>query len=646
MSPKRPTVLFRSFGENRNDRGAMALAHLFRLAAIFALLFAVLWGIHTAVLFQTAKRFWSDEADRRLITITKIIEAEILSNTQTALNDPAFLQTLAERYGASRISILDHEGRLMMDTLSRDRTHAGESPQETDPSQVRQVWNGEKLLPLSSSDSSGRPLRSYFIPLQNSDLNAIGVLRVDLEMKRLDADRGAAATALLLKVSGAVMIVVLGFYSVRTVIRRRQSLPEAERQSGETAAVIATFHGLVRELKEKELDLEHLRTLAEDRAAEIESYNENILQSVTSGVITFNPEHVITTFNHAAERILGLSRSDAVGKTCEDVFGAQSSIIHLLDQALTRQATITRQELELTRPVHSRPLPALSQPGSGSPRLWVGVSTSLLRDRQDALIGTTFVFTDLTEIKSLQEQVELKRRLTALGEMSAGIAHEFRNYMGSVMGFAKLLSKRLPSSGAGSDTGQEMIASIMRELAAMNQLIEQLLSFGRHAELQFRPVVLEPFIRRLLDQWMAQTEGVKPRLEVLIPSDLPDIRMDEVLMRQAIGNLIQNAMDAMPQGGDLQIRATILDRDDSIGTDSGERRKELSLEIRDTGVGIPKDTLDKIFLPFFTTKEKGTGMGLALVHKIVLSHGGRIEASSQEGRGTTFRIVLPVLKTA
>jgi len=611
----------------------MALAHLLRLAAVFTILFAVLWGVHTAVLFQTAKRYWTEEADRRLILMTQNIEADILSNAPTAPADPAFIQTLAGRYGAFRISILDHDGRLVMDTLSRDRIPPGDPSRGTTPAQFRQIWNGERLMTPPFSDSSGRPLRSYFIPLRKSDLSVIGVLRVDLEMKRLDADRTAAATALLLTISGAVMIVVLGFYSARTVFRKRRSVTEAERPSGETAAVIATFHGLVRELKEKELDLEQLRTRAEDRAAEVESYNENILQSVTSGVITFNPDHVITTFNHAAERILGLSRSDAVGKTCEDVFGAQSSIIHLLDQALTRQATITRQELELTRPVHSR---------SDLQRLWVGVSTSLLRDRQNALIGTTFVFTDLTEIKSLQEQVELKRRLTALGEMSAGIAHEFRNYMGSVMGFAKLLSKKLPPTGAGSDTGQEMIASIMRELSAMNRLIEQLLSFGRHAELQLHPVALEPFLRRLLDQWTAQTEGVKPRLEVLIPRDLPDLQMDEVLMRQAIGNLVQNAMDAMPEGGDLQIRATILDRDDSIETGTKGHRKELSLEIRDTGDGIPKDKLDKIFLPFFTTKEKGTGMGLALVHKIVLSHGGRIEVNSQEGRGTTFRIFLPM----
>jgi len=120
--------------------------------------------------------------------------------------------------------------------------------------------------------------------------------------------------------------------------------------------------------------------------------------------------------------------------------------------------------------------------------------------------------------------------------------------------------------------------------------------------------------------------------------------MDEVLMRQAIGNLLQNAMDAMPQGGTLEIRAMMLDHHSDFRLGYRRHRKELSLDIRDTGIGIPKDKLERIFLPFFTTKVKGTGMGLALVHKIVLSHGGRIEVNSEEGRGTTFRILLPLME--
>jgi PAS domain S-box-containing protein len=626
---------FRFSDERLNHHGAMELTHLIRLAAVLVLLFAGLWGLQAAVLLQAAKRYRMEEATRYLVVVSHTLATEIQTTGQNALTDPILLQKLAKRYGAYRLSILDHEGRLLLDTSDPDRIGSSNPLQGITPREFEQVLEGKNFVRIPDLDSSGAQNLSYFVPLQNPDPSRVGVLRVDLELRSLEAGGAAATTTLLLKVAGITILVVLAFYSVRMVIRSRRTPAAAGGQSGETAAMIVTFHEVVRQLKEKEQELEQLRTRAEERAAHIESYNENILQSVASGVITFNPEHVITTFNHAAGRILGLSHSRAVGKTCEELFGAQSNIVHLLDQVLTHQATITRQELELTRP----------NPGPASPqRIWVGISTSLLRDRQNEVIGTTFVFTDLTEIKGLQEQVELKRRLTVLGEMSAGIAHEFRNYMGSVMGFTKLLSKKLPPSDP--DTGQEMVASIMRELTAMNQLIEQLLSFGRNDELHLEPVAIDRLIRRLLDQLLIQTKTVKPRLEISIPIGLPEIRMDEVLMRQAIGNLLQNAMDAMPRGGDLGIRAVILDHNTEAGLGTRRHRKELSLEIRDTGVGIPRDKLDKIFLPFFTTKEKGTGMGLALVHKIVLSHGGRIEVNSEEGQGTTFQILLPLTEVA
>ena len=613
----------------------MELTHLVRLATVLVLLFAGLWGLQAAVLLQTAKRYRMEEATRYLVAVTQTLATEFRTTGQDTLSDPVYLQKLAKRYGAYRLSILDHEGRLLADTSDPDHIGSSNPLQGITPHQFEQILEGNNLVRIPDPDSSGAQILSYFVPLQNPDPSRVDVLRVDLGMRPLEAGGAAATTTLLLKVAGITILVVMAFYSVRMVIRSRRTRAPGGGQSGETAAMIVTFHEVVRQLKEKEQELEQLRTRAEERAAHIESYNENILQSVASGVITFNPEHVITTFNHAAERILGLSHSAAVGKTCEELFGAQSNIVQLLDQVLTHQATITRQELELTRP----------NPGQSSPqRIWVGISTSLLRDRQNEVIGTTFVFTDLTEIKGLQEQVELKRRLTVLGEMSAGIAHEFRNYMGSVMGFTKLLSKKLPPSN--SDTGQEMVASIMRELTAMNQLIEQLLSFGRHDELHLEPVAIEPLIRRLLDQLLLQTKAVKPRLEIAIPIGLPEIRMDEVLMRQAIGNLLQNAMDAMPRGGNLGIRAVILDHNSEGGLGTRRHRKELSLEIRDTGIGIPRDKLDKIFLPFFTTKEKGTGMGLALVHKIVLSHGGRIEVNTEVGHGTTFQIHLPLTEVA
>jgi signal transduction histidine kinase len=123
-------------------------------------------------------------------------------------------------------------------------------------------------------------------------------------------------------------------------------------------------------------------------------------------------------------------------------------------------------------------------------------------------------------------------------------------------------------------------------------------------------------------------------VEIRCPADIAKVTLDEVLMRQALSNLVQNAVEAMPKGGQLQIITTVVQ--------SRGGRRELELQVSDTGVGIPSDRLDKIFLPFYTTKTKGTGLGLALVHKIVLLHNGRIQVESHEGKGTTFRVHLPM----
>ena len=417
-----------------------------------------------------------------------------------------------------------------------------------------------------------------------------------------------AATDLLLRVLGGLFVVLL-LYAVFSRVRRRGQPPE-------TGVVIDAFHDVVRRLREKEQELERLRSAAEERAQEIESYNENILRSVSSGVITFNRDSVVTTFNDAAASILQLNREDVIGKTCTDVFGAQSVVARLLGRALDHGDIITREEFELEVPHGGR--------------IWVGVSTSLLKDRDGGLIGTTFVCTDLTEIKALQERVELRERMMVLGEMSAGIAHEFRNLMGTILGAGKLIARQLPTN---SPT-HESVRTITHVISDMDHLVTQLLNFARKTEPDLKPVALEPWLTRVVEQVVEQAPAPHPRVEVVCFPDLPAVRMDEVLMRQALSNLIQNALEAMPAGGELAVSA-------GVRALQG-RRREVEVKVTDTGVGIPKDRLAKIFLPFFTMKTKGTGLGLALVHKIVLLHNGRIEVDSQEHKGTTFHVFLPV----
>ena len=400
-------------------------------------------------------------------------------------------------------------------------------------------------------------------------------------------------TSLLLKVLGGLFVLLL-LYAVLSRVTRRG-------QPTETGVVIDAFHDVVQRLREKE--------------QELESYNENILRSVSSGVITFNRDGAVTTFNEAAASILRLKREDVIGKTCTGVFGAESVIARLLTRALAHGDVITREEFELEVPHGGK--------------IWVGVSTSLLKDHAGGLIGTTFVCTDLTEIKALQERVEMRERMMVLGEMSAGIAHEFRNLMGTILGAGKLIARQLP----GGSPIHESVQTITHVISDMDHLVTQLLNFARKTEPDLAPVALDPWLKRTVEQVVEQAPAPNLRVEVRCVPDLPVIRMDEILMRQALSNLVQNAIEAMPAGGDLTVSA-------GVRALQG-RRREVIVTIVDTGVGIPKDRLAKIFLPFFTMKAKGTGLGLALVHKIVLLHNGRIEVESREGAGTTVHVFLP-----
>jgi signal transduction histidine kinase len=181
---------------------------------------------------------------------------------------------------------------------------------------------------------------------------------------------------------------------------------------------------------------------------------------------------------------------------------------------------------------------------------------------------------------------------------------------------------------------QESLSTILHVISDMDYLITQFLNFSKKTELDLKPVTLKAWLKRVVDQVWTQSASDSHRAEIHCPPNIVTVSMDEVLMRQALSNLVQNAVEAMPKGGSVQVTITV------VQSHSG--RPELELRVTDSGMGIPDDRLEKIFLPFYTTKTKGTGLGLALVHKIVLLHKGRIQVESQEGKGTTFRVYLPI----
>jgi PAS domain S-box-containing protein len=405
-----------------------------------------------------------------------------------------------------------------------------------------------------------------------------------------------------------VFIVFVGaalLWSVAHRYRRELGIRKEEREkTTETAFIINAFHEVTKQLKEKEKELERLKSLAEQRAENVESYNENILQCVTSGVMTFDRNGLATTINRAAEDMLGINRMQASGKNCRDIFG-NGDICRAVRDTIDRKLPSTRMETTLDRP---------------QGKAWLGFNTAVLADRQGEALGVILSFSDLTEVKRLQEQMELKERLTALGEMSAGIAHELRNPMAVISGYLNLLSKKIDPAS------QTIIRDITSEINGMNRIIGDLLTFARPASLNRVTVKIKELIEGCLSN-VLQAKGADTKIATVLDLDDVEAPLDEGLMRQAFSNLFQNAVEAMPDGGTLTVEA--------------RGGKNLTVTVADTGTGIPQDAIKKIFLPFFTTKDKGVGLGLALVHKIVLSHGGRLEVESTEGKGTAFTVIIP-----
>lgn len=404
-------------------------------------------------------------------------------------------------------------------------------------------------------------------------------------------------TLTFISLSFIVLLLIL-IYILRVVVALRQK-KEAEdnKDATEVGFVVDTFHDLVSKLKEKEKELEILRKRAEERASEIEIYNEDILQSVPSGVVSLDQSLTITKMNAAAEKILDLRGAEVAGRPHDEVFKSP------LREFVAERQTIERTETGYTT-------------GSGK-RIWLGLNMSPLKDSSGTVIGKILVFTDLTELKAFQSQMELRERLSNLGEMSGGIAHELRNPMAVISGYTKILSKKVDPQLLPA------VESIAREIAVMDRIITDFLSFARPTE----PVLTSIDPADLLQGCIEALAPASNGIEIKTISEGPlRIRVDEVLLRQAFTNLLQNAVEAMPDGGTLTVNI--------------RRPHDVVITISDTGHNIPEALREKIFLPFFTTKERGTGLGLSIVHKVVVSHGGTISVASGE-QGTTFTIILP-----
>jgi len=349
----------------------------------------------------------------------------------------------------------------------------------------------------------------------------------------------------------------------------------------------------------------------------LQAFHENIVRSISSGVFTADALGAITSFNPAAQEVTGYSLTQVLGRSWRDIFNWHPNLLSD-DGSSGGMPPMTRFEVECK--------------GANGNRLVLGMTVSPLHEQEEphGLVG---VFKDLTQIRDLEEEMRRKEWLANLGEMSAGMAHEIRNPLGALAGAMQMLRK----DATADATDRRLMDIAVREATRLDAIITEFLQYARPPALDLAEHNINKILAETLD--LVQHEARK-RKRVTIATSLAGsslvAQVDQNQMRQVFWNLATNAFDAMPDGGKLTI-TTGCRRIDA----AGRKGDVVEIGFHDTGEGIAPANLDKIFLPFFTTKKEGSGLGLAAVHRIVDLHGGWIKVESQPQQGTRFVVCLP-----
>lgn len=348
-----------------------------------------------------------------------------------------------------------------------------------------------------------------------------------------------------------------------------------------------------------------------------------------------------------AESILGVSEAEAVGRDCVSVFRPVGMEKHpLLDESRRETRSL---ELYLAQPKGGE-IPVLLQVWQ-APSAGTRAAGRISHPGEARGLRLVAFFTDLSEERSLGEAERQKDRLAALGELSAGIAHEIRNPLTGIANCAQVLRESLDPE----HSGQRFLSIVSEEVARLNRIVEGLLGYARPNRPELREGDVEATIRRALELTQAELDAAGIRSELRVRTRIPSIYFDPNQIEQVLLNLIQNARDAMPAGGELRIEVGLVKRLPHRRRGTGRRASDrvrcvedpprarfVQIKVTDTGTGISAETLSRIWNPFFTTRPRGTGLGLPLSQSIVREHGGFLTLRSVESKGTTASLDLPV----
>jgi len=405
-------------------------------------------------------------------------------------------------------------------------------------------------------------------------------------------------TALVAGMTAAIVFAVLRFIAVARDARRMRSA------SADTAALSAALSDAVATLKAQE------RATAA-RAEASERMSGEIIASLSAGLLVVGLHGEIRILNPAGRRMLHVP-DEAPVETYRALL-PEPVLSDLIDECLATRGPILRRSVTL--------------PASSAGASHMGVTVSPMTNERGELHGAICLFTDLTAVRQLEEQLRLKESLATVGELTAGIAHEFRNGLATIHGYSKLFDlSSLP------EPYRQYVTGIRNETESLSGVVTNFLNFARPAQLTLSRVDLAAICERAADEVRGEARGLGG--DVTVRGHFGAIDGDEVLLRQAFSNLLRNAVEAC---AGASVSPVVV-----IRSELDPQLKLTRVTVDDNGPGIPFDARERVFQPFFTSKRSGTGLGLALVQKIVVFHNGRIAVSASDLGGASLQVSLPL----
>jgi two-component system sensor histidine kinase HydH len=418
----------------------------------------------------------------------------------------------------------------------------------------------------------------------------------------------------ILAVVGIVILLLRRFYQSTQESHRADIMMTPPRTENPSAFMAASMQGVIRQLRDQEKELERLHKIERERAEHTERLSEEVTRNMPAGLVVVNATGIISSANPAAEQVLGIQTLGF--RRYSEVLGEKSELTRLVGECLTKGSIFRREQVQ-----HEAP--------GGNVRL-LGVTISPIRRAAEKISGAICLLTDLTELAALQQQIQLKESLAAVGELSAGIAHEFKNALATISGYAQMISAE-----AGAGEVADSAERILEQTRNITHVVTEFLKYARPLEITSEPVALEGVVERVV----SEVAEAMPQVRIRFEGPMGSVAGDEGLLRQALLNLARNAAEACvsaANGGRVLLRGEVVRHEETYTQ---------RITIFDNGAGIAPANLPKLFRPFFTTKAKGTGLGLAVVQKIIVQHGGRVEARNRTEGGAAFIVTLPACRS-